>query len=817
MAQKIQGAQRDFSFGEIDVALKRADDHPARKAGLRQMSNCRILNSGGLQNRPGRSMLFPAPSANRIEEITMSPGHAFKLSFSDNALEVYNSAGSPAATFNLQGNGKPLPWTGANADQIVYAKLRLSIYFTFPGMHPQVLTWDGVSTWTMVDYAETVTSGGQKRTPFYRISPQGVTMIVGATSGNVQVKWSSPIVVAGMVGTRVRYAGRQILLTSVIDQFNMFGTVLEPLPPGQALSLSSSIGRFAPGDVVRGLLSGAEGIVITSPTSQNIQLVNLISVPNIGDTITGGTSGATGVVINVISGVIGVTLNTGTAFIAAETLTWASGTNTSFSVSAVTLTVQVISNGSTAPVFGAETVVGPSAQGVVSSAATTAPYAITVWDEEVFNDYRGWPASCFVDQFRLGFCNIPAVLNGIAWSAINAPNDLYVVGASLPSGGIFEVAPDPVQIYYVVAGPESSEFVFCDSKLYYIKIDASNPLRPGSVGFQTLSGDGCARVQPRITQEVMLYVNAGANSVMAIIAPGAYYRPFNTRNLCDFHSHLFSNIQAIAVPTADGTFNERYAYILNGDGSIVVGKYSLQDAQISPTIGWGPWSGAGDVNWVAATGANVIFTTTYFGSTACEILDDTQYLDGALFVNNLPAAMAPPAGLGPLWFYAGQTVSLMDQGTRSMGNYQVDANGNIVPQGNAGENLLAATLVAGQTWSGTIEPFAPDAQSGTDVGQRMKMRQITLFAAYVIHSTGFMMGGLFSGRQTRTSPALGTLMNERRFPAWNQDDDPTLPPPSRETVESHPPPGSTYDPRVVIIKDTPGPMMLVEIGIEVSI
>lgn len=179
--------------------------------------------------------------------------------------------------------------------------------------------------------------------------------------------------------------------------------------------------------------------------------------------------------------------------------------------------------------------------------------------------------------------------------------------------------------------------------------------------------------------------------------------------------------------------------------------------------------------------------------------------------------MAPLPGQGPLWFYANQTVALMDQGTRSMGNYQVDATGNIIPQNNAGENLLAATLVAGEAWSGTIEPFAPDAQPGTDVGQRMKMRQITLFAAYVIHSTGFVMGGLFSGRQTATSPALGTLMNERRFPAWNQDDDPTLPPPSRETVETYPPPGSTFDPRVVIIKDTPGPMMLVEIGIEVSI
>jgi hypothetical protein len=39
----------------------------------------------------------------------------------------------------------------------------------------------------------------------------------------------------------------------------------------------------------------------------------------------------------------------------------------------------------------------------------------------------------------------------------------------------------------------------------------------------------------------------------------------------------------------------------------------------------------------------------------------------------------------------------------------------------------------------------------------------------------------------------------------------------RETVETYPPPGSSYDPRAAIIKDTPGPLIIVEIGMEISI
>jgi hypothetical protein len=58
---------------------------------------------------------------------------------------------------------------------------------------------------------------------------------------------------------------------------------------------------------------------------------------------------------------------------------------------------------------------------------------------------------------------------------------------------MFEIAPGKVQVYYVVPGPESSEFVFCDRRIYYIPISPTNPLKPGSVAFQLLSGDGARR------------------------------------------------------------------------------------------------------------------------------------------------------------------------------------------------------------------------------------------------------------------------------------------------------------------------------------
>src|SRR5258708_979238 len=102
-------------------------------------------------------------------------------------------------------------------------------------------------------------TSGQKRTPFYRLSPQNVTILPSGITGAITVQFSSPIVVAGMVGTRIRWAGRQILLGSVIDSSNMNATVIEPLPAAQTLTISNAVGNFTIGDELIGT-SGATGI-----------------------------------------------------------------------------------------------------------------------------------------------------------------------------------------------------------------------------------------------------------------------------------------------------------------------------------------------------------------------------------------------------------------------------------------------------------------------------------------------------------------------------------------------------------------------------
>src|ERR1017187_266080 len=216
--QKIQGAQRDFSAGELDVSIKRADDNPLMKLGARQMINWRVKNSGSLKNRPGRTALFL--ETGRVEEVRMSPGNIFYLVFSNGYLRIYNAVGHQVFTSTKKGDGSTnIPWTTATVKKlnfVVAAGRPYSILITYgddaPVNVPQVLTWDGVSqtsTWTLTTFAEAVTPSGQKRTPFYRLSPQNITMLPSATAGVVNLTFSDNVLVAGMIGTRMRYCGRQ--------------------------------------------------------------------------------------------------------------------------------------------------------------------------------------------------------------------------------------------------------------------------------------------------------------------------------------------------------------------------------------------------------------------------------------------------------------------------------------------------------------------------------------------------------------------------------------------------------------------------------
>jgi hypothetical protein len=852
---KLINAQRDFSAGELDEAVKRADELPTMKAGGREMRNWRILSSKAIQNRPGRSALFPIIGGllGRIEEFSMG-NQVFYIGFSGGTFGIFNSVGTlvfVASTFLLTPAGSPvaIPWTQNSVGGIVWAQNKNTIYIAYPdgapNNVPQVLSWDGVSIWTLAPYTESVTYGGQKRTLFYRLSPPNITLLPSATTGNINITFSNAVLSAGMVGTRLQYCGEQLTITGVSSATAGTATVNEPLPPGETLTYTTLNGQLNIGDVVKGSITGATGIVISTAATQVLlfgQPGAYPSVASVGDTVTQAATTSTGLVTGTsyyFDGTIyaiwlTVAVSAG-GFTTGGPVVGPLGTHTPADVTnlnTTAVTVQLIPVGDTVIQFaGTETVVGPSGNFAMTGHSIIGPQAVAVWDDEVMNTFRGYPSSVFFDQSRLGFTNFPAVPQGIAWSAIGLPNDLLV--GALADNAIFELAPDNSQVFYVIPGMESSEFVFTDRAIYYIPITPTVPLEPGSIAFNKLSDYGCMpHVQPRRAEQSIIYIKAGGVQVGAVQAPGAYYRPYVVDHISELHSHLFtaSSPMSIAIPSGPTQFEEQYLYIALANGTLVVGRYAMRQGLIEPgpegkpAIGWLPWDGTGNVKWVAARQGDVIFSSTYAPNgvpqvSIIESLNNSQYLDGALFVNNLPAAFTPPGGKGPLYVFPGpnSSVFLIDLGTLFLGVYNVDANGFIIAQGNPGENLASSQLVAGQSWNSALEIFLPGAQPGQSVHQRMTRRRIARMAAYVSNSSGFYFGWIYNGPIGPALPTPGILTKTRVVPAYTNMDNPALPAPLREEVQRWRPTGRIFDPRVGIGKVTPGPLIIHELSVEVTV
>lgn len=926
IAKTIQ-TQRDFSGGEADIALKRADDNPKLKAAARQMSNWRILAARGLDNRPGRRLL--GLDGARVDQVVMSPGNPFYLVFGNTYLRVYN-----ASFAKVYDSGNVMPWSNISARTIVWDLYRFAIYICFDGMQPQVLSWDGASqtsTWTRTAYAEEVTSGGQKRTPFYRLSPLGITCQPSpAVGGSVQQLnltargqfTQVPTVTIGAPGIGTTATATATLNMQSIAIANggtsylnttLTGATLY-LPDGVVLQVTGESFTFVVGggftSTVTSVSIVSQGSITSGATPANPVVataanVSFSTAPSFNiiwqiDTLTltnGGGSGyltapvvsfspSGGATANATISSPG-TLNTTISFSAGMRLTnnhigtriryanrqilitgvtsptTATGlieeslyAAASFSTTAQTdlrtivaigqevigqtsgakgIVVGFSPNGATVQLqylsgtlfSSSEVMVGPSGSFSMDDPQTQgqAPAAITVWDEEVMNAYRGWPRACFIDQGRLGFCDFPALPAFIAWSANGDFTDLYTDDNNAgPSNAIQELAPGKTRVYYVVPGAEGSEFVFCDNAVYYIPINQSLPLKPGSVAFNTLMSEGAAQVQPRPVQQSIVYFSAGLTEMKAVQAIGAYNRPYIVDDISELHAHLLNAPFCIAAPGGSDQYEENYFYFANGDGSLVLVSFHIKNGILDVAgMGYLPWNGAGTATWISALKGNsdVIISSSYapggIGAVSMvEKLDATQYLDAAMLYNNVPAALTPPGGKGPLWFIAGGTVDLMD-GLRMMGTYQVDANGFLVPQNNAGENFTSATLTAGQAWTATLEPFVPAVQPGQDAGQRLKPRKIARLELYVQNSSGYTVCRIFGGPVTRTSPAVGTIMSRQRIPAWNVDDDPTQAPPLREQAYPFRFIGRRHDPRIAIIKDTPGPLRILEATMEVNV
>lgn len=743
--------QTDFSAGQLDVQMKRTDN-PVLRQGARQMANMRVLNSRRMQQRPGRRARILLPSNGRVDEVRVATGLVFRLFFAnDNTMKIYDDAGA------LVTSNTGLGWNASTIDEIVWTPVRVTlkavdIVVTFQGVKPLVAHYNAGWTFSSLTFAQD--GIGAELVPYFRLADRGITLKPSGTSGSVTLLASAAVFNAQHVNAFIRFANRRLHVTAFTDSTHVTATWIEPSFPNQVLTVGAITG-------------------LTYNATDGFQ---------VGQIVEGDASSTVGEIVSI---------NAGANQIHVQSISTLTGYN------------------------AGEILIGPTSRAQITAlttAAATLEPAVT-WDEQMVSDARGWPQSCATDQGRLIFTDLPQTPNAILWGSLTQPYD-FTIGAQ-PTDAFVELLAGNPRIYHVFGGLQ--EIVFTDKGVYYIPISETNPLKPGSVVFREITPDPASSVRPLNTADAIIYVNAGRTRLVGILPTGSVTstKPYLSKDLTELHSALFNAPKGMAISSGDDQFPERYLYVVNGDGTVVVGRYQ-QDAT-KDIIGWVPWNGTGVVNWVSALQSVVTFTTNYPGGVPIvETIDDTTFLDAAVAINAVPAALTPPGGDGPLFWLPGQNVQLTD-GNKSLGLRGVDASGFIIPIG--GEDLSAVTIIAGFFASPTFEPYIPQSPGGASKGQRQKRRRMPRVAVSVENSTGFVFVPLYSGPQSATLPVPGTLLTarERRIPQYKPNDNPALPPLLRENTEEFRPLGRTSDPRVAIIKDLPGPLRIIEFGAEASV
>lgn len=425
-------------------------------------------------------------------------------------------------------------------------------------------------------------------------------------------------------------------------------------------------------------------------------------------------------------------------------------------------------------------VVGPNSDAETQTTGTTFvfPHATTQWDEQFMSGYRGWPQSVSKDSQRLIFSNFPQVKQAIIWSATSDPFDLQVNADS--TGAIFELIDADCQVFHVVGGYD--EFAITDIGVFYIPISSETPLAPGTVEFRRLYAGEVANVKPVEVTEGVLFVDESLTGIYAITATGQTARPYVATEISQFHRHLFKNVKSLTSNYGTPKNAARQIFVVNGDGTVVVGQYS-SDREF---VGWRLWNGAGTVRSVAARFGDVIFSTRYdtIGTPlyVAERIDPSLELDCSVIYG----------GSGTLPFPVGETVQVMADGF-FLGDFVVGP-ANTVPVNVADYS----EIFVGKEFDWYLVPNLSDFEGGEAFGQRQRRRKVSKVNAKVRDCQEFKIG-------------------KKVLCTWRGGEDTSQPMPKRTGVFSYREIGRDFDPEYTISKTIPGRFKLLELTTEVTI
>lgn len=707
---KTYTSRNDFSAGELNAEALQRKDSRAAQNGLQFGQNIRLRNGGGFSRRPGSIKLAKVlDDSERIEAYRYDESNKYILVFKAGRIDFYE-----AVTGTAKGSVTGCPWSAGQCEELGIAMIDERIIIAHQSFWPQQVTRTGAATWALADYAFDGGSGGSVLQPYYRYAAKGISIQPSALFGAITLTASSAVFNASHVGTRIRYVGKEILITAYTDSTHVSGVPQQLLPGTYEITMGTNSG-FQVGQIVQGDTTNATGYIVALSGLTKIQVV-----------IQSGLSG--------------------------------------FSAT--------------------EKIVGPDAQSTASAISTITPAAITVWDEQMISAARGYPGRVMIHRRRLGFTKFSGAPEAWCFSQTGSIGD-FDVGTAQDAEAINErlTASPRESIEHIV--PAETLVMLTKTNSYYCPEGRENVLTPTYSSLFKAAATGSAAAHPVIVDQGILFIDVTLTRCMLMSPTGQITSPWAATEITRLVPHFMNEPIEIAESEGNANAHERYAYVVNSDGTVACLFYRDDD----PIYGWTLWSGQGvfksmcslDGIVYSLSARDINGTFKWF----LEMLDENVLVDCAV-------SFTSASGDAALTDFVGASVNVVEE-TASYGAFTVQALGAL-PAGlpTTGSHTFQAGFSFGLAAAPISPTVLPDVKaSGPYV--RIPRAWLTVQDACVYQVNG----------QTRA--------------AYDATDDDTDFPPLRSETRHWHFLGRDPSPTVSISQeaDTPSPLTVLSIVMEV--
>lgn len=399
-----------------------------------------------------------------------------------------------------------------------------------------------------------------------------------------------------------------------------------------------------------------------------------------------------------------------------------------------------------------ENLVGPDARTNITASASATPAATTIWDEQAFSAARGYPGEVSTHRKRLSFGDWRDAQDAWIAGSTRSVAD-FDVGEALDDDAISELlaASPRERIRHIVSS--ETLLILTDRSVYYVPEGRENVLTPTYSALFKAAPVGASAANPVLVEQGVLFVEKGENRILLLAPTGQITSPWSVTDLSRLVPHFVVSPIEAAVTLGDGNVPERYAYVVNSDGTVASLFYRDDD----PIYGW-----------VLSTTQGLVKSMWTANGQAFQLVERSINGVSTLFMERLrkdalldcTISFSSAAGGAALIPFVGQSVYVVE-GTACHGAFTIGPGGTITGLESDGTSFEAGFSFAVEAES--VSPVIMQNINASGPLLRIPRAWVTVQDSSVYAVNGQIMPAYRSGDDDSELPPLRSGTREWRF------------------------------------------------------